>query len=104
MIRILLATLFFSCAAGSAQAQLRSIPADAERATASHVQGMTLEMDGKRTEIAVGAQIRDANNRIVLPTALPAGVLVKYIRDLHGQVWRVWILSPQEAAQPDPKK
>ena len=104
MIRILLATLFLSVAAAAAQAQLRTIPAEAKRATLSHVQGMTVEIDGRRTELAAGAQIRDANNRIVLPTALPKGVLVKYIPDQRGQVWRIWILSPQEAAQPEPKK
>ena len=104
MIRSLLATLIFTFAAGTAQAQFRTIPADAKRATMSHVEGMTVEMNGKRTELAAGAQIRDGRNMIVLPTALPAGVLVKYIPDLHGQVWRIWILSPQEAAQPDPKK
>jgi len=104
MIRILVATLLLSVAAGAAQAQLRTIPADAKRATMRHVQGMTVEIDGKRTELAVGAQIRDVNNMIVLPTALPAGVLVKYKPDAHGQVWRIWILSPQEAAQPDAKK
>ena len=104
MIRSLLATLFFTCAAGSAQAQLRTIPADAKRATISHVQGMTVELDGKRTELAAGAQIRDANNMIVLPIALPRDALVKFIPDPQGQVWRIWILSPQEAAQPDPKK
>ena len=76
MIRILVASLLFACAAGSAQAQLRTIPADAKRATMSHVQGMTVEMDGKRTELAAGAQIRDANNMIVLPAALPPGALV----------------------------
>jgi hypothetical protein len=103
MIRVLLATVLLTCAAG-AGAQLRTIPADATRATMSHVQGMTVELDGKRTELAAGAQIRDANNRIVLPTALPAGSLVKYMPDAHGQVWRIWILSPREAAQPDPKK
>lgn len=104
MIRIFLATVLFCFAALAAQAQLRSIPADAKRAAMSHVQGMTVEIDGKRTELAAGAQIRDANNMIVLPTALPPNSLVKFMPDLQGQVWRVWILSPQEAAQPDPKK
>ena len=104
MIRILLATVVFICAAGAAQAQLRTIPAAAKRATLSHVQGMTVEIDGKRTELAAGAQIRDGRNMIMLPTALPHGVLVKYMPDAHGQVSRIWILSPQEAAQPDPKK
>lgn len=104
MFRILLATVLFIFAANAAQAQLRTIPAEAKRATISHVQGMTLEIDGKRTDLAAGAQIRDANNRIVLPVALPPGSLVKFMPDTQGHVWRIWMLSPQEAAQPDPKK
>ena len=104
MIRILLATVLFSFTAFAAQAQLRTIPAEAKRANLSHVQGMTVEIDGKQTVLAAGAQIRDANNMIVLPTALPAGVLVKIKPDMQGQPWRIWILSPQEAAQPDPRK
>ena len=104
MLRVFLATVLFTLAAGAAQAQLRIIPADAKRATMSHVQGMTVELDGKKTDLAAGAQIRDANNMIVLPATLPSGSLVKFVPDAQGQVWRVWILSPQEAAQPDPKK
>jgi hypothetical protein len=104
MLRVFLATVLFILAAGPAQAQFRTIPADAKRATISHVQGMTVELNGKKTEMAAGAQIRDANNMIVLPTALPRDSLIKFVRDAQGQVWRVWILSPQEAAQPDPKK
>ena len=104
MIRILVATLLFTFAAGAAQAQLRTIPADAKRARMSHVQGMTVEINGKKTVLAAGAQIRDASNRIVLPAALPGGSLIKFTPDMQGRVWRVWILSPQEAAQPDPKK
>ena len=90
--------------AGSALAQLRTIPADAKRGKMSHVQGMTVEIDGKKTELSAGAQIRDRNNMIVLPTLLPANSLVKFMPDMQGQVWRVWILTPQEAAQPDAKK
>ena len=104
MIRCLLATLLFTFATGAAQAQLRSIPAAAQRATLSHVQGMTVEIDGKRVELAAGAQIRDGENRILVPTAVPPGVRIKYLADAQGQVARIWILSPQEAAQPDPKK
>ena len=104
MIRSLLAMLLFTLAAGAAQAQLRTIPAEAKRAKLSHVQGMTVEIDGKQAQLAMGAQIRDDNNRIVVPTAVPRGVLVKYMPDAQGQVARIWILTPQEAAQPDPKK
>jgi hypothetical protein len=31
-------------------------------------------------------------------------MVVKYLLDGQGRLSRVWILSPQEAAQPDPKK
>jgi len=104
MIRSLFLILSLALAAGAAEAHLRTIPADAKRATMSHVEGMTVDLDGKRTQLAAGAQIRDGRNMIVVPTAVPPGVLVKYLLDSRGLVGRVWILSPQEAAQPDPKK
>ena len=102
MIRHLLIVLIFASA--TAQAQMRAIPADAKRATMTHIAGMTVEMNGNRVLLASGAQIRDSRNLIVVPTALPPSSLVKYQADSQGQIWRVWILSPEEAAQPDQKK
>jgi hypothetical protein len=104
MIRGFLIALAFALATGAVHAQLRTIPADAKRATMKHVEGMTVEINGKRMPLAAGAQIRDGRNMIVMPTAVPPGILVKYQLDAQGNVGRVWILSPQEAAQPDPKK
>ena len=104
MFRILLASVLFAFACAGAQAQFRTIPAEAKRATLSHVQGMTVEIDGKRTDLAAGAQIRDGRNMIVVPTAVPPGVRIKYLPDAQGRVARIWILSPQEEAQPDPEK
>jgi len=51
--------------------------------------------------LAPGAQIRNAANLIIVPTALPPDALVRYLVDAQGMVMRVWILTPQEAAQPD---
>jgi hypothetical protein len=111
MIRGFLIALIFAAAAvgaqalmGTAHAQLRTIPAEAKRGTLSHVQGMVVELNGRQVELAAGAQIRDGRNMIVLPTALPPGILVKYLPSQDGKLSRVWILSPQEAAQPDPQK
>ncbi len=108
MIWNLLATsvlaLCFALAANTAEAQLRAIPADAKRGAMSHVQGMTVEIDGKRVDLSAGAQIRDGRNMIVVPTMLPPGIAVKYQLGPDGKVSRAWILSPQEAAQPDPQK
>ena len=82
-----------------AHAQIRSIPEAAKRGEMRHVQGMTVAIDGKAQRLAPGAQIRDPENRIVLPAALPPGAKVKYLLDAEGLVRQVWILTPQEAAQ-----
>jgi hypothetical protein len=87
-----------------AAAQLRTIPADAKRGTLTHVQGMTVDISGRRMQLAAGGQIRDDRNMVLLPAAVPPGMLVKFTLDNQGQVARVWILTPQEAAQPDAKK
>ena len=98
MIRALvLAALLLACT--GATAQMRAIPGDAKRAEIRHLQDVMVELDGARVRLAPGAQIRDAENRLMVPTALPAGALVKYLLDAQGQVRRVWILSPAEAAQ-----
>ncbi len=86
----------------SAAAQLRSIPADAQRGEIRHVQGMLVEINGQRVLLAPGAQIRDASNRGIVPTALPPGAPIRFLLDAQGNPIRIWLLSPEEAAQPDP--
>ena len=85
--------------AGTAAAQLRTIPADAERGELRHVQENVIELDGKRETLAPGAQIRDEANRIILPGAVAPGAIVKYRRDANGAVSQVWILTTEEAAR-----
>ncbi|MEW6690446.1 MAG: hypothetical protein AB1452_15315 [Pseudomonadota bacterium] len=103
MLRGLLFALF-AVLAGAAEAQLRSIPAEAKRGVIRHIEAMDLEIDGRRQRLSPGAQIRDARNMVVLPAALPPGVLAKFVLDAQGMVARVWLLSPEEAAQPDPRR
>ena len=91
-------------ASGMALAQLRTIPQEAKRGEMRHVREMQVEIDGERLELAPGAQIRDAANRGVLPTAIPRGVAVKYLRDNRGLLSRVWILSPEESAAADSRR
>jgi len=104
MLRRTVALLALGACAGLALAQLRTIPADAKRATLTHVRETDVTLDGKPARLSPGAQIRDQNNRIVLPTMLPADTKVKYLPDAVGNLHRIWILSEQEIAQPDPKK
>ena len=104
--RVVLALLaaLLALLAGAAAAQLRSIPADAKRGELRHVQGMVVEINGTQTLLAPGAQIRDVSNLIVTPTAVPPGSTIKYVLDPSGQVFRVWILTAQEAAQSDRRR
>lgn len=100
----LLAFALAACFAGVAFAQFRAIPLDAKRGEIRSLGNMDVEIDGKKMRLSAGAQIRDAGNLIIVPTALPAGAKVKYLLDAQDMVRRVWILSPQEASQPDPKR
>jgi hypothetical protein len=104
MIRRCIAFALLAGCATLSLAQLRTIPEDAKRGTMRHVQEMTVDIDGTQQQLAAGAQIRDTENRIVVPTAVPPGTLVKYRLDGEGRIWRVWFLTPQEAAQADKDK
>ena len=91
--------------AGVAFAQLRSIPEDAKRGHLRYVKETIVEIDGEPARLTPGAQIRNTDNRILLPSALPQdSLLVKYVTDTGGMVHRVWILTQEEAAKPDKKQ
>jgi hypothetical protein len=93
------AFLLVICAAAAAQSQLRTIPPDAKVGTLRHLQDMTVAIDDTRERLAPGAQIRDPANRLILPTAIPPGVTVKYKRNDAGMVSQIWLLTRREAAQ-----
>ena len=99
-MRILLVVLFAAYCA-SAAAQVRAIPDEAQRGVMSHIEVMTVNLNGQTVELAAGVLIRDAENRIILPTYLPQDSVVKYQLDEERRIRRVWVLTPDEAAQAD---
>jgi len=104
MLRKLLALLL--CALilpASALAQLRQIPDNARRGSIVHLQGAIVAIDGQQMRLSAGAQIRSRDNLFIVPMSLPRDALVKYTLDGLGQIHRVWVLTPQEAAAPDRK-
>ena len=99
---MLLFRLLVACAclaASSAYGQVRSIPDAAKSGKIRHVQETIVSIDGVQQRLAPGAQIRDQDNRLVVPTALPADAQVKYLFNSEGLVRQVWILTPAEAAK-----
>jgi hypothetical protein len=93
------ALLVLLCFASAASAQLRTIPKEAKLGVVRHLQDMAVELDGKPQRLSAGAQIRDTDNRLVLPTSLVHKTMVGYTLDGAGSVHRVWILSPAELAR-----
>jgi hypothetical protein len=99
MLRFRFLAVILALVPAMALAQLRTIPEDAKPARIRHVQEMDVLLDGKREQLAPGAQIRSAGTTLLVPTALPADALVRYRRNGEGRVHQVWILTPREAAQ-----
>ena len=87
-----------------AAAQLRTIPKEAVLGQLRHLEAMVVEIDGKPRSLSPGAQIRDPDNRLVLPVSLVEQTQVRYLVDSTGMVHRVWILSAAEksALPPSP--
>ena len=85
--------------ANPAAAQLRTIPSDAKLGEIRHLQEMLVELDGKPQRLAPGAQIRDADNRLLLPVSLTEKQSVKYLVDAQGMVHRIWVLTAEERAR-----
>jgi hypothetical protein len=84
--------------AGTAAAQLRTIPKEAQLGEIRHLASMVVEIDGKPQQLSPGAQIRDPDNRLVVPGALAEKSPARYLLDATGMVHRVWILSAHEKA------
>jgi len=102
LVRLALAAVLLAAGAAAAQTiTARTLPEEARRAYMSHVRENLVSLDGAQTKLAPGGQIRGQNNLLVLPTAVPKDSLVKYQLDASGQLYRAWILTPEEAARPD---
>ena len=81
----------------------RPIPDGAVKATAGFSQPGVVRVKDLALRLSPGAQIRDIHNRIVLPSHIGGEYIVRMLVDRNGQVHRVWILTPEEAAAPMPK-
>ena len=106
-MRRLLQLLMVACLlfAETGYAQLRTIPANAKRATVGQPQVLPyVELSGKVVRLAPGGLIFDQNNRTIVHGALPPGADVAVTPDMNGDVARIYILTPLERAQFDRKK
>jgi len=59
------------------------------------------QFNNQTLQLAASLQIRDTQNRIVMPMTLQNPVPVLYKLDEYGTVQRVWVLTPEEAEVAD---
>ena len=79
------------------------IPPEARKVKMVFAGNGAVSVGDKLLKLSPGAQIRDPDNRLMLQGAVQGEYRVRAIVDINGQVSRVWILTPEEIAMPDPK-
>ena len=102
IVSTLLQTIF-SAPSGEPQQPLnqlaRPIPAESVVAQMLPPFNGRVELNGQDFGLSPASQIRDQNNRIVMPGAVQQAAKVRYLTDVGGSVQRIWILTPEEAAR-----
>ena len=84
-----------------AQTRNPPVPEDSRRGVIRHVEEMAVTVDGKPMQLAAGAQIRNPQNLIIVPMGIPReGAWADYTLNGDGQIFRVWLLTPDEFARP----
>lgn len=59
-----------------------------------------ISIDGKPRQLSPAARIFNQDNMIEMPAALRGSdIVVNYTVDMNGNIDRIWILTPEEAAQ-----
>ena len=76
----------------------RTFPPDAVAGQVKDYAYPMVQLDDHAYRLAPGALIYDGFNRIIAPNHLPQGAKVLYRIDGQGQVSKMWLLTPEEAA------
>ena len=98
LTRLLVACFALLLGASQALAGTRLIPADAKRVLITIAGSRPVMVGEQRYRISAAAQFRDQNNRIVAPASLRGDYPARVIIDRNGDLFRAWLLSPEEAA------
>ncbi len=87
----------------AAAQNLRPFPPGAQRGALVVVEPPDITVNDKPERLSPGARIHGADNLVMLSAALVGqSLLVNFVREPHGLVHEVWILTPAEAANPLP--
>jgi len=76
----------------------RVFPADARAGVVKDFAYPMVQVDDNAYRLSPGALIYDRFNRTIAPNYLPQGAKVLYRIDGQGQLSKMWLLTPEEAA------
>ncbi len=104
MKRILVPLLVFvTLTAGltcNVHAQLvRAFPPDSKLGKLMAMRYPEIRISDQTMYLSAGGQIRGKDNLVILPTMLSEFGPIRYQMDIMGNVHRIWLLTPAEAAQ-----
>jgi hypothetical protein len=108
LLKLFALTLVFTTAQwvplASAQS-LRTLPANGQRGVTGEQRPMpAVVINRTAAKLAPGGVIYDTNNRTILHQNLPADADVWFQLDMHGDIQRLYILTPEERARLDQAK
>ena len=85
---------------GDVHAQLvRAFPPDSKLGELMAMRYPEIRISDRTMYLSAGGQIRGKDNLIILPTMLNESGPIRYQTDIMGNVHRIWLLTPTEAAQ-----
>ena len=98
MRKFLLTLVFLGLGCTQAAHAARTFPPDAVAGEVKDYAYPVVQVDDHTYRLSPGALIYDGFNRIIAPNHLPQGAKVLYRIDRQGQVSKMWLLTPEEAA------
>ena len=78
---------------------VRAFPADNKVGELMAMSYPQVKIGDRIMYLGAGGQIRGRDNLIILPTMLNESGPIRYQTDIMGNVHRIWLLTPVEAAQ-----
>ncbi len=104
VLALVVAVLAFALPCAST-AQMRTLPQDTERGYIAPLEGSKVLIDGRPMRLAPGATIRNQENLIIVPSALPPeGARAEYTLDADGAIFRAWLVTDREATRERPRR
>lgn len=105
LLKLFAAALALAVAGASIAQVMRSLPPTGKRGVTGEQRPLPAVIIGSQAmKLSPGGVIYDQHNRTILHQNLPANADVFYVLDMHGDIQRLFILTPEERARLDQAK